>query len=361
MQNNRVIYLDMIKGISILLVVFCHYVFLPNETVAGNLLMCAAWGAVPCFFMVTGGIMHRSSRFSYKKHMIRTGRIYICLCIWKIIYLLWFSLLGNVSFSKTEFVQYIFLFGDIDGVSTGLMWFMYAYITAMLVFPITHFLFYGGKKGNILLLFSALLAFLNSIFIIDINFYFEILSKITGLGLMDISKLSSVLPFGSYCNMVFYFIVGAYLLKYHEFIREWFMKKRIRSVIPVACILIGIAGLMYLKYFYTGSFRWNGIYITNGYNRFATVLLAAGIYFIMMLLEKYHPVSRIFSWIGMRTMGIYYLHFPVLAFCIKYFNEFMLPYYSVLLNLAKSFLVVFVCVLISAVIKKIPYIQRLVE
>lgn len=44
MGKERIIYFDTLKGVSILLVVFCHYVLLDNHTIIGNILMAAALG-----------------------------------------------------------------------------------------------------------------------------------------------------------------------------------------------------------------------------------------------------------------------------------------------------------------------------
>ena len=60
----RFAFLDFIKAISIALVVFCHYVMIPSESVAGNILMLLAWGAVPCFFMCSGYVLlHKEAEY----------------------------------------------------------------------------------------------------------------------------------------------------------------------------------------------------------------------------------------------------------------------------------------------------------
>lgn len=46
--------MDNLKGICILLVVFCHYTLLSGSSVVGNAIMTLAWAAVPCFMMITG-------------------------------------------------------------------------------------------------------------------------------------------------------------------------------------------------------------------------------------------------------------------------------------------------------------------
>lgn len=53
-MNSRLLYMDNLKGICILLVVFCHYTLLSGSSVVGNAIMTLAWAAVPCFMMITG-------------------------------------------------------------------------------------------------------------------------------------------------------------------------------------------------------------------------------------------------------------------------------------------------------------------
>ena len=55
-MQKRIQYLDIIKVISIFLVVFCHFVLLA-ETIPANIFMVACWSGVPMFFMVNGALL----------------------------------------------------------------------------------------------------------------------------------------------------------------------------------------------------------------------------------------------------------------------------------------------------------------
>lgn len=79
MAKSRIAYLDKIKGISILLVVFCHSVMLSAGGVLGNIVMCVAWGAVPCFFMVTGALLNNAQKFDWKNILPAFSRLMPCL------------------------------------------------------------------------------------------------------------------------------------------------------------------------------------------------------------------------------------------------------------------------------------------
>ena len=63
-KTSRIVYLDVLKGVSMLLVIYCHGVLLPYHSVVGNLMMTLAWGAVPCFVMASGAVLHQSRHFT---------------------------------------------------------------------------------------------------------------------------------------------------------------------------------------------------------------------------------------------------------------------------------------------------------
>ena len=95
-KKERIEYLDLLKGISIILVVFCNKVTLPSDTILGNIIMAMAWAAVPNFFFVTGGLMHQSKELKWKKYLNKLLRAYIVLCVWKLLYLLFYQS-GTIS------------------------------------------------------------------------------------------------------------------------------------------------------------------------------------------------------------------------------------------------------------------------
>ena len=83
----RFAFLDFVKAISIVLVVFCHYVLIPSESITGNILMLLAWGAVPCFFICSGYVLlHKEEPL--KQSLMRPVRAYAVFVAWKVLYLL---------------------------------------------------------------------------------------------------------------------------------------------------------------------------------------------------------------------------------------------------------------------------------
>ena len=79
------------------------------------------------------------------------------------------------------------------------------------------------------------------------------------------------MPFSSYANMLFYFIAGAFIYEYRRQISD-----RIRTfrmwLLPA--VILGTGGLMTVKYFDSGTFRWNNTFLNAGYSHILTGVVA---------------------------------------------------------------------------------------
>ncbi len=356
MKKNRVEYLDFLKGNCIFLVVFCHYCMLPGDTVFGNIVMCAAWGAVPCFFLASGGLMHGSAEWNWKKYAKKVIRIYSVLCIWKAIYFVIYYLNGGINCSKAALAEYLFFFGRIENINADVMWFMEAYLLVMLFWPVSRFLFQGAKAGRQVLSFVIGILFVNEYLIPAINFaLLHSIAKISG----SVPQISfqSVVPFNNYGNMLFFFLAGAFLFEYREKITVYLEK---RKWIPWIFTAAGIFLLMFVKYIENGIWTWGGIYIENGYGRIAVVLLAAGLYASALLTRENRVTLWVAAWIGTNTQGIYYMHYIALAMFSAHYAYLYESVMSFTANVIKTIVTLLICVIVSVMIKKIPLLRYLV-
>lgn len=359
MAKERLIYLDAIKGFSIIWVVFCHFLLLPNETYLGNIGMTIAWSGVPCFMIVSGGLMHAAATFSWKKHMLTILKIYLVMGMWKVLYLFTCLSFTDLNISKVSLIKYIFLFGSIDGVNTGVMWYMVAYLIALFMFPVTYTLFQSENKGRIVLAYIMGLTFVSSIGITTVDFILDFFAKLFQCNKLSISDAVKVLPFTNYAHMLFYFILGAFLFGYRKEIKEQ-IAMRNRKYISILFVICGTIGLLLVKYSITGSLRWNGIYLESGYTRFSTLILSLGVYLFFTLYDM--PISKYLAkYVGRYTMGIYYIHYLLLIVSSRFWFKYLEGYYSFGLNFAKAILVTGICVVVTMVLRKVPYLKYLVE
>lgn len=356
MKKGRVEYLDFLKGICILLVVFCHYCMMPADTVLGNIVMCAAWGAVPCFFLVSGGLMHASSCWGWKKYLKKIVRTYSVLCIWKVIYFIVYSLNIDVTCSKAELIQYIFFFGSLDAVNTGVMWFMEAYLLVCIFLPVSYFLFKEKKNGRRALLFVLIVLFANEYLIRAINFVLLHGAQHFGRNVLQIS-IGEIIPYSKYGNMMFFFLLGAFLFEYRGSITTYLKK---RKWIPPILSIAGIVMFMLVKYIENGTWRWANTYIDNGYCRIAVVVLAVGFYFIALLVPENKLTHWMAVYVGRNTQGIYYMHYIMLAMITLHFSDIYAPYVSFGFNVIRTLVITLICMLISMGLKKIPIVRHIV-
>lgn len=86
--SDRIEFLDIIKGISIILVVFIHFNVLSDKTIIGNAVMQLAVCACPCFMMVSGFLQAGKKRKVTKVYFFSILKVYFQSVIWKILYFL---------------------------------------------------------------------------------------------------------------------------------------------------------------------------------------------------------------------------------------------------------------------------------
>lgn len=351
MSTKRITYFDALKGFAIILVVFCHHVVLDNDTIVGNVFMSFAWAAVPCFFMVTGGLLHNTRQFTWKKWWERILKVYSTLCVWKLLYLCFYAIFSEITVDFVGVVKYLFLMGSIGNVDTGPMWFIYAYLQALIIFPITYRLYYDEKDKRSLMYLLGLM-WISSVFTTVIN----------SIGIDIGNSLLGMVPFSGYKNMLFYFMLGIFLLVHKDTVSQFLERKNYGKYVSIIMVVFGIIGAMLIKYSYTGSFRWNGIYLDNGYNRLSTMIMAIGLYLVFSLDVLPDKVNQALSKLGQHTMGVFYLHYPVMIvlkkLCYKFIENYG-DYYSFGLNVIQTIVVVSICLGITVIAKKIPVIRQI--
>lgn len=359
MANERIGYLDTLKGIGIIMVVFCHYcIGIKDTSILQNVIMTLCWSAVPCFMMVSGGLMLNSKTFSYKKWRTRLFRFIAVLFVWRIIYFLLGEIVLRSHFGISELLSYLFLFQDFPGLDTDFMWYMMAFIAIQTLYPVFYMIFNDEEHGEKLSLLIMGLAYFSRVGIYSLNFIFERLSFHTGRAQFVFDRLGEGILLHEYSNMLVYFILGGFLLKYHDRIKE---KLPSKVLLPIAMIAVGTFGLMVVKHAVVGNFTWASTYLPQGYHWTSTIILSLGVYLLVSMNDI--PGTKPVQYIGTLTMGIYYIHYITLILA-DYFLfgriERVLTFgYG--LNTIKTVIWIALCMGITLGLKKIPVVKRLVE
>lgn len=353
MEKERIEYLDVIKAVSIYLVVFCHYVWLPDDSVLGNIIMTLAWGAVPCFFMVTGGLMHTIENFDFRKYYKKILKFYIVFVIWKMIYFVCYDGL-LLQFPKHMFFQYLFMFGNLEGIDTGSMWFISAYFFVILFYPLSYYLLHNDS-GKILYKYILLLSMFFGIIIPSIDYWGNYIEKIAMIDMPKLTNILQISPLGNYSNVLFYFLWGGVILKNKRLISQ----KNINKV-SVCMIIIGLSGLMLDKYMQTKSVCWMNIYLEDGYQRGFTVIMATGIFLKIKNMDLTRCEKKLGKIVGRNTLGIYYMHYPILFILNHIIDKINLAKYSFGVQIVKTTVALLICTCLTTIMKKIPGLKQIV-
>ncbi len=354
-MKKREAWLDSLKGFCILLVVFCHSTLLSKETVVGNVFMSLAWTAVPCFMMVTGGLLHHAAEFSWKRYLKRLAQTYLAMCVWRGIYLAVTCLVRAPAFTAADAVPYLLYLKDIDGVSSEVMWYIAAYLISMLLLPVTWHLFNRcGSSGRKALMFLAGAAFVSGILCPSADW---LLTLCFGNS-FSAAKFTKFLPLTNYAHLIFYFLAGAFLYEYREKITE---KTGKRKNLAYALLPAGVFLLMVIKYTHAGTFGWGNVYLKNGYTRVSTVIPAVSLWFIFEMNAGRAPRMQRFlaNVLGRNTLGIYYIHFLTL-FVLRETVYPLIPWRNFGMNCVKTVVVTAFSVILTVLIKKIPVVKKLV-
>lgn len=211
-----------------------------------------------------------------------------------------------------------------------------------------------------------LLMFIDGLFLHSLDYIESLLLNLFHRdSIINLSSISIIMPFSGYSHMIFYYMFGIYLNEYYNFnqlsssgLFRFFNidihKKGIASIL----FFVGLIGLLIIKYIYTKTFLWEGIYLENGYSWISTLLLTIGAFLLIRQVDENPLVLKFAKLVGTNTMGIYYIHFILLDFSLCYFQDiFGLSFLS---NCIKTVIVLLICLCFSSIIKKIPFIKYVV-
>lgn len=354
MQTKRLDYLDFIKAVAICMVVFCHRVVIPEDSVAGAVCMMLICSAVPCFMMCSGYVLLFKQENAGRSFR-RAGHVYLCMVVWKALYFFFFQMFDTVEWNLITLLRYLLLFGSLPGVETEHFWFLQAYIPALLVTPLLSPMFCQRRFG-MALAFTGLAYFSNQ-FVMSANLLLQVGSSHWQVELFDVEMLSNIFPLGGeYSSMlVCYMLGGVYRLLEEKEIPQ---KRAFRAaMLPGA--LIGLLTMLGVRYLQMGSFAWKGRLLVAQYEWSGTLLLSFCVFALLRAMGN-GPLAR---WIGRNvgqcTMGVYYLHY----LCIIPLTVYAVPHLPVALwvNFAKTALVVAFCVLLTKAGKRIPLVRELMR
>jgi len=200
------------------------------------------------------------------------------------------------------------------------------------------------------------ICFIQGIFIPSTQWFIELI----GIKDIAITGLENAFPFnydGNSVNLIFYFLVGAFLYEYKNRIIDGKFMKYMPYIVFSCATLI----LMLIKYSSTHSLLWGGVYLTAGYKRLATVFLSISLYIITMrFTQKHIKLTSFFAnQVGKYTLGVFYVHYIMLAGLHEFIYAYIEPYYSFGMNCLKTIVTLITCLVITRIGRKIPVVSLL--
>lgn len=274
--------------------------------------------------------------------------------------MIFFNLIGKIDIidiSKKSIFNYIFLFKGLNGVTDGHFWFMYAYLSIYIIYPIFNICFKNYNEYKKLIMFILVFVFIISILPETINLILDIFD----IKNITFSNISMINPFGSYSHMLFYFILGGIIYK-NNIYEKFKDNKSIIRIISIIAVIVGLIALMLIKKHYSDTFQWQGKYLINGYKKASTVLVSLGIFILLQGIRiKLKPIEKIVNVIGTNTIGIFYLHIIFLQFLLIINMTGFTKYYGSIVNSIKSIIIIIISCAITLIIKKIPIMKNIMK
>ena len=351
--TNRQPYLDMLRVLAILLVLFNHTgtagYFRFAETANPALSWCYLTASifctagVPLFYMVSGALLlpkTESLSQLYRRRVLRTA---LALLLFSLLQYLYNTLGKGVPGSPIDFLRTLY-----GGQATLAYWFLYAYLAALMTLPFLRSMAAGMTRGEYRYFFILYFAFCCAL---------PVLEELLFSGSLRLSPYMT-LPLTTASSVV-YMLLGHYLN--NVLTREELTGKRVLLLCLMAALGLTVSGLMTLR-----QARITGVLneqVSQGWFGSFTVLSASAAFCLIRracgVKTPSRRLSRVFAVLSGCTFGLYLIHVMLMDLLIgvRYYLEgriYTLP----------ACLVYLLCVAaagygITWLLKKIPFLGRL--
>lgn len=341
-QQSKTDYITLLSVVAAFSVVFLHAngCFWTYSTArywfTANIIESFFYFAVPTFFMITGAtLLDYRDRYSTKEYAVkRIKKTVIPFLVWSLLGVLYKVLRGWIT---PDMLSFKFVFGGIlDTKIIPIYWFFTALFGVYLCIP----LFSAIPKEKRKTIFSYL-AIASFVFNSFIPFLFVVFSP-------DYYWPVSVTVGTEY---LMYVLVG-YLINEYDLPKYG---KILIYVSSLAGLLIHIIG--------TYQFSTAAGYLNQsfkGYNNAPSVMYSVGIF--LFFKEYGNKIMNSFlrkpiKFLSNYTFGLYLIHIYILEL---FRDGFSFSVYSIVYRLGSPFVVICIAIAILFVIKKIPYLNKII-
>lgn len=356
MEKKRYANIDLLKTIAIIMVIALHSQLFTTDFIKDNKIstyiqyfiriLCEG---VAIFILVNGFLLINKKQFDFKKHLLKTLKIFAILVIWSIILTISIQLIYKEPLKIIGIIKNIFI-TDINNKYTGVLWFLQNLIALYLIYPVLKIVHDNNKKVYnyffiILLIFTM---FTNLLSLISnlIN------TKIKFEGIKIIITYISKFQILYNRNFLIFFMLGGYLFEN----KEKFETKKVR----IKWIIIGLAAWI-MSYIYAiiisklqnktyiGSFNYESIFMP---------FILIGIFALTFnYKDKNHWYNKFIETVSKNSLGIYLIHIII----IRILNSVITETLPIGIRIIKVIFIFLVSLGLTLIIKKIPKINKIIE
>ena len=332
MKENRKCWIDICKITAMFLVIILHTVcngIKDNQKDISLLIYYFGTFAIPLFFMVNGYLQLNKVKY-YKYVVKKILNIFLICFIWNIPIAI-FKLVINGE--HLNIVDNVFLNYIQEGYFWQ-FWFLGALTLIYIFLPLFQKLFNRTDKYKFFTILLVIVSSLIDLFNIVNNNFFE----------NDIIK--NIIPqiFRIWTWLTYFFIGG--LIRKSDPLKKLDNKK----LIIITFILL----LITILYAYAFSNNlYSSLFAENLYDSFIVI---ATTFLIFNCFSRIQVSYKLITDIGKLNMGVYIIH-PTIIKIFKYFNLL----YNNYLNIIFAFLIFVICIIITKIISKIPYLNRIIK
>lgn len=344
-------FIDILKCISIFFVIFYHS-YMVNTNILSNELTpyfhyfveTIFTIGVPVFFLVNGFLL-LGRELDLKRHLRKMINICIIVIFWHIICVFLSIFIKSNPLTLKSFIVEVW--------NADYLWFLQALFIVYVFVPLIKIAFDGNKVVFYYFLCVAMIfSFGNELLGMLANVFEFLIGK--NFLAYSFNFFNDFNPFrGIYGFPIVYFMIGGLIFRKVEEINSSANKMRIVIIGIVSWILLFLYGILM-------SFSDLKVYdiVFQGYDKVFALIMSVAIFLLLLNYKTTKGTCKVCSIIGKNTLGIYCIQWPVVALGKRVFGSIYGS--NIIFNAIAAIIMLFICVGIVLLIKKIPILRKTV-
>lgn len=358
MKKEQHLYLNILKSIAIIIICLIHFSSIYGGKITQKPYIFSLDSirqflyniisiAIPLFFMVNGALL-LNKNCDYKYVIKKIIHLIIQFIIWAFITLLIISIYRGIT-SNNFNISNVLSLSVLKSIPHSHLWFIPQLISIYILVPFIKSIYDSKDEKNYFYIFLIILA----IFTFFIPLLNHLLNTVNLK--MNFDYIYTFIPFSmNYMTMLLFFLSGAVL--HNNKLKLINKSKKITLLLIIISLIF-----LHLEWYWYGDYYLG--YKFN-YNSISVLFLTFSIYIIIMQLEekllKIKPIVYISNFIGINTITVYYLHWILGYTILESIQPFLWINKGIIYSITISIILTIICSAIGYLIKKIPFINKII-